>query len=510
MRRVTRLFVVVALLWGLAATASAGRARFIPTKGRPGLKKVQKRGKLAVSRTGNKIRVRAYIPATRNGVEGVEVRELERKAAPQSAPAEVEAAGKSFEQAVEIAVDETWRDDVAAKDLYRGALSRLRSKRVLDEVTAFERATDGVARSLRADSGPKRDKWTRYLDPADYAQWQADLSGSSIGLGVQTRAKKGTRGLTITRVTPKSAAARAGLRKGDRPLAIDGVKLTPRNWIDILKTKGDQPFKLTYERKGVQRTIAVKREPMRWPVLAQRTRTGMAVIRFNDGFTDGIAGEIRDALVGLEKRGPLRGIVIDLRGNGGGLVREAQALLDDLVASGNLGVYLYGDGRREDFEASGQAPFGDVPLAVLIDGNSASMGEHVPNVLKSIADERGVVILGEKTYGKGLMQSTYELPRGAFKISNATFNNGKLETTQGNPVVPDIDKAEAIRRQKEANPGKRVVDPVLKQALAELDRMATARTPANVIPLRPRAERAAAAPAPVVDQLLKAAPRPGR
>ena len=73
------------------------------------------------------------------------------------------------------------------------------------------------------------------------------------------------------------------------------------------------------------------------------------------------------------------------------------------------------------------------PLAVLIDGGSASMGEHVPNVLKSLAGERGVVILGEKTYGKGLMQSTFELPRGAFKISNATFNNGKRRDHPGQP-----------------------------------------------------------------------------
>ncbi|HEU5055755.1 MAG TPA: S41 family peptidase, partial [Kofleriaceae bacterium] len=165
----------------------------------------------------------------------------------------------------------------------------------------------------------------------------------------------------------------------------------------------------------------------------------------------------------------------------------------------------YGNGDRDDYQASGKARFGDLPLAVLIDGDSASMGEHVPNVLKSLADQRGVIILGESTYGKGLMQSTYELPRGAFKISNATFNNGKLETTQSNPVTPDIDKAEAIRRQKAANPGKRVVDPVLKQALAELDRMAAERSrPSNVIPFRRRPQPALPAPAQALPRAARA------
>ncbi|HEU5059200.1 MAG TPA: PDZ domain-containing protein, partial [Kofleriaceae bacterium] len=322
----TRFVIVVALLWGLATTAWAGARRFIPVRGKPGLAKVQKRGKLTVARTGKRIKVRALIPATRKGVPGVEVAEIERDAAAREpAAGEVKAAGQSFEKAVEIAIDNTWRKDLTVRDFYRGALRRIRSKRVLDEVVVFDSALDGVARSLRADSGPTRDKWTRYLDPDAYAEWQADVNGTAIGLGVLTRTAKG-KGLVITRVTPRSAAARAGLRKGDRPISADGVKLTPKNWIEVLKSKGDKPFELTYQRGDQRTTVKVARASIRYPVRAQRTRTGMGVIRFSaDGFTDGVAKEIAEALTNLEKRGPLRGIVIDLRGNGGGLVSEAQA-----------------------------------------------------------------------------------------------------------------------------------------------------------------------------------------
>ena len=145
MRSVTRFVIVVALLWGLAAPAAAGARRFIPTEGRPGLAKVQKRGKLKVSRKGNKIRVRAFIPATRKGVPGVEVAEFERDAAPQAPDAaEIAAAGESFEKAVEIAADQTWRKDLGPRDFYRGALSRIRSKKTLDEVAVYDHALDGV------------------------------------------------------------------------------------------------------------------------------------------------------------------------------------------------------------------------------------------------------------------------------------------------------------------------------------------------------------------------------
>jgi carboxyl-terminal processing protease len=487
MRRVTRLLVVFACLWLLAGSVAAGqRARFIPAPSGTAVSKAQKRGRLTVKREGKRIKVRAYIPATRNGVAGLEVIEIEREAAgPEPAKGVVSDASRSFSQAIEIAVDETWRRDLGAGDMYKGVLREVRSKRTLDEVEVFESALKGLAKSLRADTGPKRDRWTQYFTPEEYAEWEKDLDGSNLGLGVQTRAVNKGRGLVITRVTPGSAAAKAGLRKGDQPLSVDGKRLGSRTWVDLLKSKGDQPFVLAYRRGGERRSVTVTRAPLRWPLRAQRTREGMAVVRFNDGFTSGVAEEIRDALIKLEERGPLRGIVIDLRDNGGGLVREAQALLDDLVASGNLGVYLYGDGSKQSFVASGKARFGDVPLAVLINEGSASMSEHVPNVLKSLASSRGVVILGERTYGKGLMQTTYDLPRGGFKISNATFNNGKLENTQGNGVEPDVSKEVAIERQKQANPGKVVVDPVLRQAIAELERANKVDT-SNLVPFKRR------------------------
>ncbi|HUS68705.1 MAG TPA: S41 family peptidase [Kofleriaceae bacterium] len=488
----SRFSLVVALLLALAAPALAGggrpAVRFIPLEGKPGLAKVQKRGKLAVSRNGDRLRVRAYVPATRNGVDGVEIHTVERKAGDAQTPSDVADAVASFEEGIDIAIGRSWRRDLTPRDHYKGALKRLRSKRTLDEVTAFDHALDGVARNLRVDEGPLRDKWTEYQDEKSYAQARARRAGAGLALGVSGKKPKRGEGIHIARVTPGSAAARAGLRKGDRLLLVGRKKVTLDNWTEALTSKEDRSFDITVRaRGGAVRTVTLKREPTRWPLQIQRTREGMGVVRFNDGFTEGIAQEIHDGLLGLEKRGPLRGIVIDLRGNGGGAVEEAQNLLDDLVTSGNLGVYQHGDGKREDRDATGKATFGHLPLAVLIDGDSASMSDHVPNVLKALAATRGVVILGEKSYGKGLMQTTFKLKRGALKISTATFSNGDLRTTQGNPVEPDITVEEASRRQRAAHPGVRVVDPVLREAVAELARMTAGR---------PTAPRALPAPRP--------------
>jgi C-terminal peptidase prc len=473
MRRTTAGLLALLAFLAFATPALAGAAaKFLPTGNRPGLAKVQKRGKLAVSRTGDQLRIKAYVPAKRNGVNGVEIHEVMRPAAPGRAErSEIKEAAKSFDLAAEIAVDQTWRRDLGADHMLKGALKRIGEDGRTDEVTVFERGIDGMARSLRVDTGPKRDRWTEYQDPRSQEAARRRIAGGTIGLGTTIQADK--QGLKIRSIIPRSAAARAGLRKGDRPLSVDGQKLTAENWQKVMASKGEQPFRLDYVRKGETRTTTVTRAEMRWPLQAQRTREGMAVIRFNDGFTRGIAQEVHDALVKMDGKGPLKGIVLDLRNNGGGLVDEAQTLLNNLVEQGGLGVYKYGDGRKAVIEADGTARFGKVPVAVLINGGSASMGEHVPNVLKGLAATRRVVILGEPTYGKGLMQSTYNLPRGAFKISNATFANGNEVSTQGNPVRPDVSKADAIQRQKAKQPGKKVVDPVMREAIDQLARMQT-------------------------------------
>jgi C-terminal peptidase prc len=220
----------------------------------------------------------------------------------------------------------------------------------------------------------------------------------------------------------------------------------------------------------------------RAPVAAHRTHEGMAVVRFDKGFTEGVATEIRDAISRLDRGAtPLRGLVLDLRGNGGGWVSEAQDLLDALVHEGPLGIYRYGEADRppDEYRATGEAPFGHLPLAVLIDGGTASMGEHVAGMLQSLAATRGVVVLGEPSYGKGIMQETYGLEHGELKISVARWYDAKGRNTQGAPVRPDIDTRRAIELQRAAHPGREVDDPVMRQAIAELERMAAARPSAR-------------------------------
>jgi carboxyl-terminal processing protease len=458
---------VLALLLGGAVAFAAPAKRFLPTEGRPGLARVEERGKLAVRRAGGALRIKAYVPATRDGVAGVEVHEVVRPARAPSDPAEADAFARSFATALDRAVDLRWRRDLGVAHMYRGALRAIAAGRLLDEVGAFERALRGLAGSLRSESGATRDLWTTYVD----ARTLAEQHGPR---GVGLRLAVGERDVVVRHIRPDSAAARVGLRRGDRLRTIAGRRVDPRRVEQQLRARDDRPFDLGIERGGVHRVVRIRREELfAWPLRAARTREGMAVLRFNDGFPPGMTAEIQQALVRLGERGPLRGIVLDLRGNPGGHVAEGEALLDELVERGTLYTTEDGAGRRAETSARGGATYGTLPIAVLVDRDTRSLGEIVAVALRGAARGR-VVVVGEPSYGKGLVQDTHLLPRGALVLTTGLVRNAAGRTPQATGVIPDIDKATASARQAARHPGRRVVDPVLREALDQLVRLADA------------------------------------
>ncbi len=474
MRSQAAIRVALALVALLAAiaTASAAPPRFIRNRGN--------HGPISVSRVAGpggaaRLRVRMYEPATRKGIEGALVHEVELTAGGQADPTEIAAAGRSLEQAIAVIQKDAWRQ-VGARHLFRGALKSLRAAKrkgaALDEVTAIERATDGLVGSLRVDEvGPTFDMWTHFIDPLTDAEDQRP--GDPLGLDTTM----GFQPLVLARVGEGGAAARAGLRKGDRLTSIDGIRLTGENYWATLQSRGELPFRLRYVRDGKRRTAVLRREPApARPLAVERTPEGVAVVRF-ELFSFGIARQIKKALVALERDGPLRGLVLDLRGNRGGGVPEGMGLLRQLVARGSLGIYNYGDGTRKVERASGRARFAGRPIVVLVDGATFSMGEHIPHVLRERAEATGApfAIVGGATPGKSFVQWTTSLERGALKLSMGEATDGKGRSIHGTGVVPDIDEAEAVRRQIAAHPGVTIEEAVRLEGIAMVDRMARER-----------------------------------
>ena len=287
--------------------------------------------------------------------------------------------------------------------VFEEALMLLRAHAVdtLNEGDLYLQATEGVVKSLH-------DPWAALLVGDSYDHFKARLDGMvpGVGLDVETRGSS----LRVARTVPGSPAQRAGLGAGDRLLAVDDS--TTDGWSverlrDALRGPDGSTVRLVVERPGGDSAFAValKRSPVREPAVRPGLMLGdgigyLAVTAINGRAADELAQEI-DALASQG----LRGLVIDLRGNPGGLVQEGTRLADLFLDPGQIAAVTEGR-EREVFRARRTQRWPDLPLAVLVDGATASAAEVVAAAWQ---DHDRAIVLGTATFGKGVVQRTYPL-----------------------------------------------------------------------------------------------------
>jgi carboxyl-terminal processing protease len=288
------------------------------------------------------------------------------------------------------------------KDVNAGALERL--------------SVDAMIRHLD-------DPYTQYLDPQALEALQADNDGLYFGVGLEV-ARRGTR-IVVSGTFPGSPAARAGIRRGDVLVAVNGVRVRPGN-LDrtVARIKGP---KGTGVRLGVHRppdrtlNLSLRREAIKVPVVSARViGTGLrrvAYVRLAQ-FTRGSSEALRKAL--RARLDGVRGVVLDLRGNPGGLVPEAVGVASTFLAKGTPIVTTEGVHEKPvTLRAGSGAIPRNLGLAVLVDGNSASSSEIVAGALSD--DKRGTLV-GTRTFGKALVQTTVLLKGGgALKLTTARY-----------------------------------------------------------------------------------------
>ncbi len=312
------------------------------------------------------------------------------------------------------------RDDFGLGRTMEIAVNMMRelSLYFVDEVDP-DKLLEGAAQGMVSHLDP----YTEYLSEAEMSDFDVLTTGKYGGVGSLIR-KKGDY-VIFAQPYKDSPADKAGLRIGDKILAIDGEDAKGFTTEEVSKRMRGAPgttFRITVERLlgGRHETLTLRRERIAIPGVpyAGWAAEGIGYIQHSD-FTEGCYDDMRSAIDRLRREGDLRGLVLDYRGNGGGILQEAVKILSMFVPKGTEVVTTKGRTEGKSFRTSSEPILPDLPLAVLVNGNTASAAEIVAGALQDL--DRAVVI-GQRSFGKGLVQTTRPLGYNAYlKLTTAKY-----------------------------------------------------------------------------------------
>ncbi len=306
----------------------------------------------------------------------------------------------------------------------------------VDDAQLMQAAIRGLLSNL--------DPHSQYLEPRELQQWDEDTSGIYGGLGVEVLMVDGF--LRVIAPIDDSPATRAGVKAGDIILAIDGVEVQSNdlNAVDKLRGAVGSSVTLTLDRDGENAPITVRlmREVIHTrSVRARLLQPGYGYVRISQ-FQETSPRDLREQLRKLHSaKKPLRGLVLDLRNNPGGVLNAAVEVVDAFLEDG---LIVTTRGRIEEAKLSLSASAGDLidgaPMVVLVDEGSASASEIVAGALQ---DHHRAVIMGKRTFGKGSVQNILPLESGgAIKLTTARYFTPAGHSIQAQGIVPDIELAD--------------------------------------------------------------------
>jgi carboxyl-terminal processing protease len=298
----------------------------------------------------------------------------------------------------------------------------------------------------------KMDPYTVYVPEKNMADFNLMLSGIYGGIGAMIQ-KQGDY-VVITEPYQGFPAQKAGLRAGDKIIKINGKSAKGLSSMEVSKRlKGDpgSELKITIRHYGADNdtTLTVTRQQIKIPNVPFYGVVGnhIGYIRLTQ-FNPNAANDVRNAFIDLKDNHDIKGVILDLRSNGGGLLNEAVKIANIFVKKGQTIVTTKGklSANDMDYKTPGPALDRKIPLAILVNGNTASASEIVSGSMQDL--DRGVII-GQRTFGKGLVQNTVAVPYG-----------GKLKITIAKYYIPSGRCIQAIDYFDKDNHGrpKRVPD----------------------------------------------------
>ena len=317
-------------------------------------------------------------------------------------------------------------DLVSVQSTYRQLMANY------DGVLSKDELINGASRGLVEAAG---DDYTMYMDREEAEEFNKDLTGD-IGGGIGAEIGSRNYKPTVIRILPDTPASKSQLRVGDAIVAVN--EESTATWsiddtVSKIRGKIGTTVKLRVQRGTAYEDVSITRAKITAPSVVTEIKDGIGIMTLWR-FDETTAGKAKAAAREFVKR-DVKGVILDLRGNGGGLLSAAQDVASIWLRN-KVVVSERHQGRVVEELKSGFDPIlSNMPTVVLVDGSSASASEIVAGALQ---DHGAATLVGEKTYGKGSVQKLIDLPRGAvLKVTIAKWYTPKGKNIDEEGIKPD-------------------------------------------------------------------------
>ena len=339
-----------------------------------------------------------------------------------------------------LAQDSSRGDTYRLLQLFGDVFERIRAEYVepVNDRDLIENAINGMLTGL--------DPHSSYMNAKAFKDMQVQTRGEFGGLGLEVTQDNGI--IKVISPIDDTPAARAGIRSGDLITTIDGATvqgMSLNDAVDKMRGPPSSSIRLVLKREGVDKPVelTLQRELIHIQVAKSHLEGDIGYIRLTQ-FNEQTDAALRAAMAKFRQQlgDRLEGVVLDLRNNPGGLLDQAISVSDDFITQGEI---VSTRARHSDDSQRWNAKAGDItgglPVVVLTNSGSASASEIVAGALQ---DDHRAVILGERTFGKGSVQTVIPLPgNGAMRLTTARYYTPSGRSIQGLGIAPDIPVAES-------------------------------------------------------------------